>query len=77
MIVRVPASTANLGPGFDALGLALGLWLEASAGPIDGGPDDPIEVSHPTARAFAACGGEGRLWVRSPIPTSWRRAPGH
>jgi homoserine kinase len=26
--VRVPASSANLGPGFDALGLALGLWNE-------------------------------------------------
>lgn len=27
--VRVPASTSNLGAGFDCLGLALGLWLEA------------------------------------------------
>jgi|YNPMSStandDraft_1061717.scaffolds.fasta_scaffold11220_3 homoserine kinase len=26
--VRVPASSANLGPGFDAVGLALGLYLE-------------------------------------------------
>jgi len=28
VVVRVPASTANLGPGFDALGLALGLYNE-------------------------------------------------
>src|SRR6202011_4202430 len=28
MQVRVPASSANLGPGFDALGLALGVYLE-------------------------------------------------
>jgi homoserine kinase len=28
--VRAPASSANLGPGFDALGLALGLWNEAT-----------------------------------------------
>ncbi len=28
--VRVPASTSNLGAGFDCLGLALDLWLEAS-----------------------------------------------
>src|ERR1041385_4399221 len=28
--VRVPASSANLGPGFDALGLALGIYLECS-----------------------------------------------
>jgi len=34
--VRVPASTSNLGPGFDLLGLALGLWLEVRATPIDG-----------------------------------------
>ncbi|WP_298888967.1 homoserine kinase [uncultured Serinicoccus sp.] len=26
--VRVPASSANLGPGFDSVGLALGLWDE-------------------------------------------------
>lgn len=28
--VKVPATTANLGPGFDALGLALNLWNEAT-----------------------------------------------
>src|SRR5215207_11170495 len=31
--VRTPASSANLGPGFDALGLALGLWNEATVDP--------------------------------------------
>jgi homoserine kinase len=29
--VRVPASTANLGPGFDSVGLALGIWDECTA----------------------------------------------
>jgi homoserine kinase len=29
LLVRVPASTSNLGAGFDCLGLALDLWLEA------------------------------------------------
>lgn len=29
--VRVPASAANLGPGFDAIGLALGIWDECTA----------------------------------------------
>lgn len=28
LTVRVPASSANLGPGFDALGIALGVYLE-------------------------------------------------
>ena len=27
--VRVPASSANIGPGFDSIGLALGIWDEA------------------------------------------------
>jgi homoserine kinase len=26
--IRIPATTANLGPGFDVLGLALDLWNE-------------------------------------------------
>jgi len=29
VLVKVPGTTANLGPGFDALGLALNLWNEA------------------------------------------------
>jgi len=29
--VRVPASSANLGPGFDSVGLALGLWDSCTA----------------------------------------------
>lgn len=35
--VRVPATTANLGPGFDALGLALGLWNEVTVEPDGSG----------------------------------------
>lgn len=26
--VKVPATTANIGPGFDCMGLALSLWSE-------------------------------------------------
>lgn len=36
--VRVPASTSNLGAGFDCLGLALELWLEARLVEGDGEP---------------------------------------
>lgn len=36
--VRVPASTSNLGAGFDCLGLALDLWLEARLVPGTGAP---------------------------------------
>jgi homoserine kinase len=34
--VRVPATSANLGPGFDALGLALALYNEVEASEADG-----------------------------------------
>lgn len=33
--VRVPATTSNLGPGFDVLGLALDLWNTVTAEPAD------------------------------------------
>jgi homoserine kinase len=32
-VVSVPASSANLGPGFDAVGLALDLWVRATVQP--------------------------------------------
>ncbi len=69
MIVRVPASSANLGPGFDALGMALGIILEL--GVLD--DHAPVEAravpdSHPSAVAFRAAGGTGPVWVRSTIP---------
>jgi len=35
MRVRVPASIANLGPGFDVLAMAVELWLEVEAEPAD------------------------------------------
>lgn len=34
--LRVPASSANLGPGFDALGLALNLYLSCTVSPSNG-----------------------------------------
>ncbi len=47
--VRVPASSANLGPGFDALGIALNIYnyvtLEES-----GGHDPQRTESHQRAR---------------------------
>jgi len=35
MIARVPASSANLGPGFDCLAVALALYLEVTVEPAD------------------------------------------
>lgn len=66
MIVRVPASSANLGPGFDALGMALTVYLEA--GLVADGEGEAVDPAHAAARAFSAAGGRGEIWVRSSIP---------
>jgi homoserine kinase len=47
--VRAPATSANLGPGFDAAGIALELWNELEVG--EGG--EPADESHLGVRAFA------------------------
>lgn len=67
MIVRVPASSANLGPGFDTLGLALTLHAELGLGDAPDGAH-PADEHHPATLAFRRHGGEGPLWVRCPIP---------
>ena len=35
MRIRVPASIANIGPGFDCMAMAIDLWLEVVAEPAD------------------------------------------
>ena len=68
--VRVPASSANLGPGFDALGMALSVHLEM--GPVFNGEIPAgakmIDEYHPGHIAFRSYGGVGDVWVRSKIP---------
>jgi homoserine kinase len=59
--VRVPATSANLGPGFDALGLALTLYDEVEAEVTASGL--AIEVTGEGAEAAAA--GERHLVVRA------------
>ena len=39
--VKIPATTANLGPGFDCLGMALDLWSEVT---IEAAPDPSVEI---------------------------------
>jgi len=61
--VRVPASSANLGPGFDSIGLALGLWddyafVVADGAGLDidvvgeGAADVPRDASHLVVRSM-------------------------
>jgi homoserine kinase len=38
VVVRVPATTANMGPGFDTIGMALDIWTEISVEIVASGP---------------------------------------
>jgi homoserine kinase len=61
VVVRAPATSANLGPGFDALGLALALYDVVEARLTQAGLD--IEVSGEGAETAGA--GERHLVVRA------------
>ncbi len=67
MRVRVPGSSANLGPGFDVLALAVDRYYELSDEPLDGfetvGSDDLVWTAlKRTGSSF------DRLWFRSELP---------
>ena len=80
--VRVPATSANLGPGFDCLGLALDLWLDVRARAADRDrfayrgegaiPDTPDNLVHEGfRRGMAALGRTApavAVEVDNPIP---------
>lgn len=80
MRARTPASSANLGPGFDALAVALALYVEVTIEPADRlqvtaegeGSDLPTDHTHLAARVAASVAGHDRLaiHVRSDIPVS-------
>jgi homoserine kinase len=59
--IRVPATSANLGPGFDSLGLALGLYDELEATLTDSG----VTVSVEGEGAGELPGDEKHLVVRA------------
>jgi homoserine kinase len=76
-VVRVPASSANLGPGFDAMAAAVGLWLELEV--VETGSfavvtslDAPTDRSNLVVRAFErlAPADAFQFVVRSEIPLS-------
>ena len=70
MTVRVPATSANLGPGFDVMGLALSLYAEVGVCGADDMPEGAREAeeTHPAQVAFDRAGGKGRVWVKNSIP---------
>jgi homoserine kinase len=78
MRARAPASSANLGPGFDVLALALAAYVEVTVSPaprlrVDAegeGADLPMDQTHLAARVATRVAGHDRLaiLVRSDIP---------
>ncbi len=78
MRARAPASSANLGPGFDVLAVALDLYVEVTIEPADRlsvtstgeGADLPADASHLAARIATRVAGHDRLaiTVGSEIP---------
>jgi homoserine kinase len=75
--VRVPASSANLGPGFDCFALALALHLEVTVSEaerfeVSSDVDVPLGPSNLVVRAFErlASAERMRFEIRSQIPLS-------
>lgn len=78
MRARAPASSANLGPGFDALALALSLYVEVAVEPAERltvtatgeGSELPADANHLAARVATRVAGTDRLAVsvHSEIP---------
>jgi homoserine kinase len=75
---RVPASTSNIGPGFDVLGLALGLYIEVTVNDADeltittegAGSEIARDATHLAAKIATSVRGHDRLaiHVSSDIP---------
>src|ERR1700686_2513095 len=78
MRARAPASSANLGPGFDVLAVALGLYVEVTVESADRlavssngeGSDLPADATHLAARVAIEVAGSDQLaiTVHSEIP---------
>ena len=72
MIISAPASSANIGPGFDALAITLDVdfFIALNEQP-KGGAWEPATEVHPAIVAYKEAGGVTpleRIWVQSRIP---------
>jgi homoserine kinase len=74
LVARVPATSANLGPGFDCFGLALDLWNEVAVDPAaepsvtwegEGAAELPTDGTDLVSRAMAHAARAGG----APLPT--------
>jgi homoserine kinase len=66
-IVRTPASSANLGAGFDVFGMAVDLYADVGLGDAPDGAEQ-LNEHHPGRAAFDRLGGDGPMWMRCNIP---------
>jgi len=66
-VVRAPASSANLGAGFDVFGMALGVYADVGVGSAPEGAQQ-LDEHHPGRSAFDLLGGRGPVWLQSSIP---------
>jgi len=72
IIVRAPATSANLGPGFDSLGMALDLWAEV----VVSTEPAPAAFSPDPAELMAADAARGpNTGPASRWRAAWGRAP--
>jgi homoserine kinase len=84
--LSVPASTSNLGPGFDAVGLALALYLRLRVTRLDGADDrviwdfaEPLDGENLIARALDVATerrGERRVGLRIDVRSDIPRCAG-
>ena len=81
MQIRVPGTTANLGPGFDSCGLALNLYLTLTVGEVqdkwevihslgEGIPMDQTNVIVTTACKLCPDLEPRKLWMTSEVPST-------
>ena len=64
-IVSAPGSSANLGPGFDVLGLAVACYVRASDEPF-GMDDTPCGPDHIARIAYQMAGGISPMYFDQP-----------
>ncbi|PDH69303.1 MAG: hypothetical protein CNE88_03165 [Acidimicrobiales bacterium MED-G01] len=67
MRVTVPASSANIGPGFDCLAVALDLPFHLDVGEPRG-EAAKLDDNHPATKSFMSGGGQGPLFGETLIP---------
>ena len=67
MRVTIPASSANIGPGFDCLAVALDLPFHLDVGEPQG-EATKLDDNHPATKSFMDGGGEGPLFAETLIP---------